>query len=184
MHVRLIVFILGRRVTWILGQAVIKLAVEQVELQFKRHHRANATLGQTLKNTRQHFTRLEFDRLCSAVGRDQHLGDHFLFPAHRLQRTRHQAPGSIRVAVGEAIVTNRVKAALGTQQHAVLRQLQRRTGCDFFQHVHGVALAVEVPGDVQRNQVDIANCRVLCSERAHFSQQIRKDDTHLLILVR
>ncbi|MNE88392.1 hypothetical protein D3C80_1856980 [compost metagenome] len=89
MHVWLIVFILGCRVTWVLRQAVIKLAVEQVELQFERHHRADATLGQTLKHTRQHFTGLELDRLCGAVGRDQHLGDHFLLPTHRLQRTRH-----------------------------------------------------------------------------------------------
>ncbi|EJT85159.1 hypothetical protein PPS11_11766, partial [Pseudomonas putida S11] len=52
----------------------------------------------------------------------------------------------------------------------------------FFQHVHGVALAVEVPGDIQRNQVDITYFWVFRSERAHFSQQIRKDDTHLLVL--
>ncbi|MNN09569.1 hypothetical protein D3C81_1224540 [compost metagenome] len=184
MHVRLVVLVLGRGVAGVLWQAVIELAVEQVELQLEGHHRADAAFGQALDHAGQHFAGLELDRLGGAVGGDEHLRDQLFFPAHRFQGTRHQAPGGIRIAVGEAVVANRVEAALGAQQHAVLRQLQRRAGGDFFQHVDGVALAVEVPGDIQRNQVDITYFWVFRSERAHFSQQIRKDDTHLLVLVR
>jgi hypothetical protein len=57
MHVRLVVFVPGRRVARVLRQAVIELAVEQVELQFfERHHRADTTLGQALKHASQHFS--------------------------------------------------------------------------------------------------------------------------------
>lgn len=47
-HVRLVVVVVGRLVAWVLWQAVIELAVEQVELQLEGHHRANAAPGQAL----------------------------------------------------------------------------------------------------------------------------------------
>ena len=58
--------------------------------------------------------------ICPSGWRSQHTGE----------GARHQAPWRVRVAVGEAVVTDGVQPALGAQQHAVLRQLQRAAGGD------------------------------------------------------
>ncbi|MCY1286455.1 hypothetical protein D9M70_354290 [compost metagenome] len=171
-HVRLVVLVLAERVAGELRQAVLELAVEQIELQFEGHHRADATLFQTLQHPRQHFARLELDGRLGAVGGDQHLPQGLLLPAHRLEGAGHQAARRVRVAVVEAVVADRVEPALGTQQYAVLRHLQRAAGGHLLQHVHGVAFAVEVAGDVQADQVDVADFRVLGTEGTHFAEQV------------
>ncbi len=171
-HVRLVVLVVAQGVAGELRQAVLERAVEQVELQLEGHHRADAAPRQALQHAGQHLARFELDGRLGAVGGDQHLPQRLALPAHRLQRARHQAPRRIRVAVGEAVVTDGVQPALGAQQHAVLRQLQRAAGGDLLQHLHRVALAIEMPGDVQADQVHVADFRVLGTEGTHFGEQV------------
>ncbi|MNP23620.1 hypothetical protein D3C76_1163370 [compost metagenome] len=180
-HVRLVIGITGQRVAGKLRQAIAQLAVEQIELQLERHHRKNAFASESLKYLRQHFARLEDDRFFRAVGGDQHLPQGLLLPAHQLERARHQAPQRIRIAVVEAVVADLEQPALGAEQHAVLRQLEGTAGGDFFEHFDRVALAVEMPGNVQGNQVDVAHLGVALTKPTHFGQQIRAHSIHRFV---
>ncbi len=101
---------------------------------------------------------------------DQHLAQGLRFPAHRLERARHQAAVGVRVAVVEAVIADLEQPALGAQQHRVLRQLQRAAGGDLFQHFYRVTLAVEMPGDVQGDQVDVAHVGVVLAKGPYFGQ--------------
>ncbi|MNZ39239.1 hypothetical protein D3C78_567280 [compost metagenome] len=172
-HVWLVVRITAERVAGELRQAVFQRAVEQVELQLEGHHRANAATLQALQHPGQHFAGLELDRCGGAVGADQHLPQRLVLPAHRLEGAGNQPPWRIGVTVVEAVVANRVQAALDTQQNAVLRQFQGTAGSDFFEHVDRVALAIKMPGDVQADQVDITHLRMLGAKCAYFTKQIR-----------
>lgn len=171
MQVGLVIAIATERVAGKLRQAVLQRAVEQVKLQLECNHRANAQRLQTLQHPGEDLARLELYGRIGAVGADQHLPQWLLFPADRLERAGDQPAQCIRVAIVEAVIANREQATLGTEQHAVLRQLQRAAGGELFEHVDGVAFTVEMPGDVQADQVDIAHFGVLAAKRADFVQQ-------------
>ncbi|MNK85609.1 hypothetical protein D3C87_1054940 [compost metagenome] len=177
-HVWLVIGITRQRIAGKLRQTITQLAVEQIELQLERHHRENAFAFESVQHLRQHFTRLEDDRLFCAIGGDEHLPQWLFLPAHQLERARHQATQRIRVAVVEAIVTDLEQPALSAKQHTVLRQLERTAGGDFFEHFDRVALAVEMPGNVQGNQVDVAHIGVALTKPTHFGQQIRAHSIH------
>ena len=138
----------------------------------------NAFARQSIQHLRQHFARFENDGLFGAVGSNQHLPQGLCFPGHRFERARDQAPQRVRVTVVEAVVTDLEQPALHAQQHAVLRQLERAAGRDFFQHLYGITLAVEVPGNVQGNQVDITHLGVALAKGTHFGEQIRAGSIH------
>ncbi|MNF76219.1 hypothetical protein D3C84_583260 [compost metagenome] len=178
MHVRLVVGIVGQGVAGELRLAVTQLLVEQIELQFERHHRVNAFAPQAFQHLRQHFAGFEFDGFFGAVGGDQHLPDRLRFPGHRLEGARYQAPHRVRVAVVEAVVADFEQPALHPQQHAVLRQLEGTAGRHFFEHLDRVALAVEMPGNVQGDEVDVAHLRVALAESTYFSQQVGTGSVH------
>ncbi|MCY1344029.1 hypothetical protein D9M69_300560 [compost metagenome] len=171
-HVRLVVVIAGQRVAGELRQAVLERAVEQVELQLEGHHRADAAGLQAREHPGEHLARLELDGRGGAVGAHQHLRQRLPFPAHRLERAGDQPARRVRVAVGEAVVADRVQAALHAEQHAVLRHVERAAGGDLLDHLDGVALAVEVAGDVQADQVDVAHLGVRGAEGADFAEQV------------
>ncbi|MNF66593.1 hypothetical protein D3C84_483880 [compost metagenome] len=171
-HVRLVVLVLAERVAGELRQAFLELAVEQIELQLEGHHRADATLFQALQDAREHLAGLELDGRLGAVRGNQHLPQRLLLPTHRLEGAGHQAARRVRVAIVEAVVADRVEPALGAQQHAVLRHFERAASGHFLHHLHGIALAVEVAGDVQADQVDVADVRVLGTEGTHFAEQV------------
>ncbi len=170
MQVGLIVRITTQRIAGELRQAVIECLVEQIELQLERDHWVDTLVLQALQHLGQHFAGIEFDGGFGSVRGDKHLPQWLGFPAHRLERARHQPPVGIRVAVVEAIVADLEQATLGAQQHGVLRQLQRAAGGDLFQHLDRVALAVEMPGNVQGDQVDITHLGMLLAEGADFGQ--------------
>jgi len=171
MQVGLVVGVVTQRVAGELRQAVVELLVEQVKLQFKGHHRVNAFVVQAFQDLGQYFPRFEFDRRLRTVRGDQHLAQRLRLPAHRLERARYQAAVGVGVAVVEAVITDLEQPALNPQQHGVLRQLQGAAGGDFFQHLHRVALAVEMPGDVQGDQVDITHVGVVLAKAPYFGQQ-------------
>ncbi|MCY1364209.1 hypothetical protein D9M69_510040 [compost metagenome] len=181
MHVRLIVGIAGQLITGKLRQAVLQAAVEQVKLQLEGHHRENAFAVQTVQHPRQHFTGFEFDGFFGAVGGDQHLAQGLLFPAHQLQRAGHQTAQRVRVTIVEAVIADLEQPTLGAEQHAVLRQLQCTAGSDFFQHLDRVALAVEMPRNVQGDQVDVAHFGVAVAEVANLGQQFRAHSIHRFV---
>ncbi|MNO65671.1 hypothetical protein D3C76_564360 [compost metagenome] len=180
-HVRLIVGIAGQLITGKLRQAVLQAAVEQVKLQLEGHHRENAFAVQTVQHPRQHFTGFEFDGFFGAVGGDQHLAQGLLFPAHQLQRAGHQTAQRVRVTIVEAVIADLEQPTLGAEQHAVLRQLQCTAGSDFFQHLDRVALAVEMPRNVQGDQVDVAHFGVAVAEVANLGQQFRAHSIHRFV---
>ncbi|MNE31110.1 hypothetical protein D3C80_1246580 [compost metagenome] len=173
-HVRLVVGVIAERVAGKLWQAFLEAAVEQVELQLERDYRANAATLQALQDLGEHFPRFELDGRVGAVGADQHLPQRLVLPAHRFERAGDQAPWRIRVAIVEAVVADREQTALDAQQHAVLRQLQGAAGGDLLEHVDRVALAIEVPGNVQADQVDIAHFGESSAKVTDFSEQIGK----------
>ena len=76
----------------------------------------------------------------------------------------------IRVAIMKAIVANFIETALRAQQHAILRQLERAAGGHLLQQFDGIALAIEMPGNVQADQVDKANLRVLLAKLPDFTE--------------
>jgi hypothetical protein len=78
----------------------------------------------------------------------------------------------------EAVVADLVKPALGTEQHAVLRQFQSAAGSDLLQHLDGIALAVEMSGDVQTDQVDEAHLGVGLAKLADFVEQLDSGGVH------
>ena len=182
-HVRLVVLVVGQRVAGEARQAVFQLPVEQVELQLERHYRADAPRLQAPQHAGQHLARLELDGRLGAVGADQHLAQRLVLPAHRLEGAGDQPARRVRVAIVEAVVADRMQAALGAEQHAVLRQLERAAGGDLLQHVEGVALAVEVPRQVQADQVDVAHLGMGGTEGADFAEQVGKWRDHVLVLV-
>ena len=65
MHVRLVVDVITERVAGELRQAFLEAAVEQVELQLERHHRANAATRQALQDLSEHFIYLNDDFILS-----------------------------------------------------------------------------------------------------------------------
>ncbi|MNN42177.1 hypothetical protein D3C81_1563380 [compost metagenome] len=138
----------------------------------------NAFARQALKHLCEHFTGFEFDRLFSVVGSDQHLPQRLRFPCHRFQCARHQTAHRIRIAVVEAVIANREQTTLHTQQYAILRQLQYAAGGDFFEHVDWITLAIEVPGNVQANQIDITHLGVALAKGTHFGEQVSADSVH------
>lgn len=178
MHVRLVVGIATQVIARVLRQAVFERLVEQVELQLEGHHRANAACGQTLHHARQHLTRLELDGRLGAIGADQHLPQRLALPVHQLERAGDQPPWRVRVTVMEAVVADLVQPALSAEQHAVLRQLQGAAGGDPLQHLDGVALTVEVSGDIQADQVDEAHLGVGLAELADFVEQLDSGGVH------
>ncbi|MNX67509.1 hypothetical protein D3C86_986460 [compost metagenome] len=177
-HVRLIIGIARQRIAGKLRQTITQLAVEQIELQLERHHRKNAFAAQPRQHLRQHLARFEFDRFCCAVRGNQHLPQRLFLPAHQFQRAGHQATQSIGITIVETVVADLEQPALSAEQHTVLRQLERTAGGDFFEHFDRVALAVEMPGNVQGNQVDVAHIGVALTKPTHFGQQIRAHSIH------
>ena len=72
---------------------------------------------------------------------------------------------------GQALFLDTVNA-LRAQQHAILRQLERAAGGNLLQHVEWVALAIEMPGNVQADQVDVTYLGMGGAEGADFAEQV------------
>ncbi|MNI22880.1 hypothetical protein D3C73_764450 [compost metagenome] len=171
-HVGLVIGVIGRCIPGKLWQAFTQLAIEQVELQLEGHYRENAFAFQPRQHLRQHFPWLEYNWFIRVTGGDQHLAHGLFFPVDDLQGARHQAARRIRITVVEAVVADLEQSALGAEQYTVLRQFERAASSDLFEHVDRIALAIEMPRDVQGNQVDVTHLRVALTKRANFGNQI------------
>src|SRR5690606_17778266 len=178
MHVRLVIGVTAQIIARVLRQTVLERLVEQVELQLEGHHRTNTARGQALYHAPQHLTRFELDGRVGTVGADQHLPQRLALPVHQLERAGNQPPRCIRITIVETVVTDFVEPALGTEQHAVLRQLQGAASGDLLQHLDRIALAIKVPGNVQADQVYEAHLGVGIAELADFVEQIDWGGVH------
>jgi NitT/TauT family transport system substrate-binding protein len=74
--------------------------------------------------------------------------------------------------------TDPSRFADGAEQHTVLRQFQGAAGGDLFQHVHRVALAVEVPWNIQADQIDKTHLGMVLAEGANLGQHVGKGGVH------
>ena len=134
---------------------IVHPLVEQVELQFHRHHRLQSARGVTLQHPLEHLARVGFEHaaLCILHAQQQLRGRPWR-PRHRPQRARYGAADAVLVAdvVAQSRFLHGIAGDVGGDQR---HRQAHAVAVDLVQRVAGDALAAQQPVHVGQQQVDL-----------------------------
>jgi hypothetical protein len=149
---------LARRLRIALGCA---FAIDEVELEFHRHHRREAERGEPPEHALERVARVaEEGRAVVLVHRNLHLRDVLAEPRHRRQRPRQGQAD----AVGVALVEAEARGLHGAAEHVERehRGRQHQAGAvHAFEFGRRDTLATRDPHEVGQQQVHVTHLRVL-----------------------